>query len=242
MTTVAENIQHLQSQIADSCAESSRDPASVTLLAVSKKKSASLILEAIEAGLQHFGENRVEEAIDKIPDVHQLTDKALYWHFVGHIQSRKARHITPQFHLIHSVDSLKLAEKLSRNMEDGGSKRLNVLLQMNVSGEEAKGGFEARHWQQDAAVKDELVETVGRIVELPGLTVRGLMTMAPIVEDMEDTRPIFSGLHELRDMLQAQLAVDLPELSMGMTDDFPIAIEEGATIIRVGRAIFGERN
>jgi pyridoxal phosphate enzyme (YggS family) len=160
---------------------------------------------------------------------------------VGHIQSRKARQVPALFSMVHSVDRLKLAHKLSALAAESGS-RLQVLLEINISGEAAKSGIAAAGWGDNSAVKAALWDAVGAALVLPGLEVRGLMTMAPIVDDMEAVRPVFAGLRTLRDALADSFQVALPELSMGMTDDYPVAIEEGATIIRVGRAIFGPRS
>jgi pyridoxal phosphate enzyme (YggS family) len=198
-------------------------------------------LEAVAAGLQHFGENRVEEGGTKIPAVNQRSSVPLTWHMIGHIQSRKAKDVLPLFQLVHSVDSLKLADKLSRLAVEAG-KPLDVLLEMNVSGETSKSGLEAYRWQDNRAVREQLWQEIGNILALPGLTVRGLMTMAPIVEEIEQTRPVFASLASLREVLAGTFKVALPDLSMGMTDDYPVAIEEGATLVRIGRAIFGERS
>jgi pyridoxal phosphate enzyme (YggS family) len=237
---IAENITQVQKQIADACVRANRDPQDVTLIAVSKTHPAEAVLEAIAAGLQHFGENRVEEAQIKIPAVNGQTSAPITWHMIGHIQSRKAKDVVPLFQRIHSVDSLKLAGKLSAVALDL-AESLEILLEVNVSGEEAKYGLQASGWQNSATVRETLWEEIGRILKLPGLQVRGLMTMAPIVSDAEQTRPVFVDLAKLRAALVTDFAVDLPNLSMGMTDDYPVAVEEGATLVRVGRAIFGER-
>ncbi len=237
---IAEGIAQVHENMAAACARSGRDPSQVTLVAVSKTHPASAVLEAVAAGVQHFGENRVEEASSKIPAVNSEAPVPLTWHMVGHIQSRKAKDVPSFFQLVHSVDSLKLATRLSRLMMEGGAK-LAVLLEVNISGEESKSGLNAAGWSQKPAVRAELWQEVEQILVLPGLDVRGLMTMAPIVEDMAEARPAFAGLAALREALAETFDVPLPDLSMGMTDDYPVAIEEGATIIRVGRAIFGER-
>jgi len=236
-----DNVAQVQQRIAVACANVNRDPAEITLVAVSKKKPRAAILAAVAAGLQHFGENRVEESQVKIPETVDELDVPVTWHMVGHIQSRKTRYIPPLFDVVHSLDSLKLAEKLSRKLADDND-TLDVLLQMNVAGEEQKYGFEASNWQQDSAVREQVWQAVKQVLDLPGLNVRGLMTMAPIVDDVEQTRPVFADLAALRDALAADFDIELPDLSMGMTDDYPVAIEEGATLVRVGRAIFGERN
>jgi PLP dependent protein len=238
--TIAENIQRVQESIATAAARAHRPPESITLIAVSKTHPAESVLAAVNAGLQHFGENRVEEASIKIPIVTSAHAAPLHWHMIGHLQSRKAKDAVPLFKTIHSVDTLKLAQKLSNSAQENAID-LRILLEINISGEESKSGFAAARWQQDAAQKAELWQTATDIAALPNITVVGLMTMAPIVSHMEQTRPIFAGLVNLRDALQTDLHITLPELSMGMTDDYSIAIEEGATLIRIGRAIFGER-
>jgi hypothetical protein len=240
MTTLAANLSRVQEQIAAACARAGRSPTAVTLIAVSKTHPVERVLEAVAAGLQHFGENRVEEAESKITAARAQTTLPLIWHMIGHIQSRKAKTVAPLFDMAQSVDSVKLATKLANAAVEAG-KTLDVLLEMNVSGEEAKDGFSAARWQQDAAARAQLFAEVGQITALPGLRLRGLMTMAPIVEDAEQVRPVFASLAALRAALTESLRIDLPELSMGMSDDFAVAIEEGATMVRIGRAIFGER-
>jgi pyridoxal phosphate enzyme (YggS family) len=237
---IADNILQVRQKIADACTRANRDPASVTLIAVSKTHTAESILEAISAGMQHFGENRVEEAGLKIPVVKAQSPVPVTWHMIGHIQSRKAKDVLPLFDLVHSVDSLKLAGRLSGLAVEAGRK-LDVLLEINVSGEESKDGFQASGWADYPAIRSALWNEVGQILKLPGLTVRGLMTMAPIAEDAEQVRPVFADMAKLRAALAEAFGVDLPDLSMGMTDDYPVAVEEGATLVRVGRAIFGER-
>jgi pyridoxal phosphate enzyme (YggS family) len=239
-STVAANLAHVQEQIAAACARVQRDPASVTLVAVSKTQPVEVLLEAVGAGVQHFGENRVEEGISKIPTVNERAGKPLTWHMIGHVQSRKAKDVPALFQVVHSLDSLKLAEKYSRHMVERGG-RLDVLLEINVSGEASKEGFDAAQWSADTALRERLWGEIGHILTLPGLNVRGLMTMAPIVPQIELTRPVFDQLAGLRQALVETFHVALPELSMGMTDDYPVAIEAGATMVRIGRAIFGER-
>lgn len=240
-TTIADNIAAVREQIADACARANRNLEDVTLVAVSKTQPVSAILAAMRAGITHFGENRIGEAQEKIPDLHQQIETYPTWHFVGHIQSRKAKDVVPHFDIVHSVDRLKIARKLS-DLAGESQRKLPVLVEINISGESAKYGFEASNWQNDLNVKKTLLQDFQAILELPNLNVRGLMTMAPFYDNMEKTRPVFAGLAELRDSLESQLNINLPDLSMGMTNDFPIAIEEGATIVRIGRAIFGARN
>lgn len=237
---ISENIAQVQKNIEQACERAGRNPNTVTLIAVSKTHSPEAVLEAIAAGAQHFGENRVEEASIKIPAVTSQISTPVTWHMIGHIQSRKARDVVPLFSVIQSVDSLKLANKLSSSAVEQ-NRQLGILLEVNISGEESKDGVQAFGWRNNAARFQELVNVIHQIMDLPALHLRGLMTMAPIVETMEQTRPIFADLAALQDALQQSLGIALPELSMGMTDDYPVAVEEGATMVRVGRAIFGNR-
>lgn len=237
---IHENITQVRAEIDAACRRVGRDPATVTLIAVSKQKSVAAVLAALEAGVQHFGENRVEESEWKIPQVVAQASAKPLWHMIGHLQSRKAKALPGLFDVLHSLDSVKLAEKLSQQLVQIGS-TLDVLLQMNVSGELSKEGFHAVGWQTDAAVFSALCAQVAIISQLPGLRLRGLMTMAPIAEDLEIVRPFFASLAALRAALSTELQIALPDLSMGMTDDYPVAIEEGATFVRIGRALFGER-
>lgn len=239
MTSVRDNVRIVQENIAFACARSGRSVDEVTLVAVTKTHPAETVLEAIEAGLQHFGENRVEESQLKIPVVMDRTDVAVTWHMIGHVQSRKAKDVAPLFDLVHSVDSVKLARKLAVALPEG--KTLRVLLEMNVSGEASKEGMDAASWVERQDVRERLLQDVREIIAQPGLDVCGLMTVAPIVDNPEHVRPVFASLRGLRDFLSEALAHPLPHLSMGMTDDYMMAIEEGATLVRVGRAIFGER-
>lgn len=236
---LSERIAAVRGEIAAACQRANRSPDSVTLVAVSKTRPASTVAQAAEAGLCHFGENRIEEALPKITDVAKLTDQPVDWHMVGHVQSRKARHVTTGFALLHSLDSVKLAERLNRTLAEHRAV-LPVLLEMNVSGEISKQGWDAYHWADEAACRQALWHDITHVLALPNLRVRGLMTMAPIVADPEATRPVFAALRELRDALANDFSeASWADLSMGMTDDYPVAIEEGATIVRIGRAIFG---
>jgi len=240
--TIAEAVGEVQDQIAAACRRAGRSPDAVTLVAVSKQRSAAEIVEAIEAGIRHLGENRLEEALPKIAAVAEQAAEPVSWHMVGHVQSRKARHVLTGFAMLHSLDSVKLAQRLSRFLNERGD-TLDVLLEMNVSGEASKAGWDVSNWQHDPAQRSAVWDDIAQITALPGLNIRGMMTMAPIVADPEDARPVFVALRELRDALAADFpAADWSELSMGMTDDFPVAVEEGATIVRIGRAIFGPRS
>lgn len=237
---IADNVARVQQTIAEACGRVGRDPTGVTLIAVSKTHSVSLIEAAAAVGVQHFGENRVEEGMTKAPIVNAHYPD-LTWHMIGQVQSRKARDVPGLFTVVHSVDRLKLAQKLSEANADR-SRSLDLLLEINISGEESKAGFGAHHWETDAVVREALRAQVAAIIALPHVHMRGLMTMAPIVDDAEEARPVFAGLAQLRKWLIEETGVALPDLSMGMTDDYPIAVEEGATLVRVGRAIFGQRS
>ncbi len=237
--SIAENLGIVRAQIAKACVNVNRDPASVTLIAVSKTHTPSRVLEAASLGMQHFGENRVEEAQGKITAVKAQSPSPLTWHMIGHIQSRKARDVAPLFDVVQSVDSVRLAGKLAASAP--ALRKLKILIEVNVSGEESKQGFSCVRWQEDQAIFETFAQSVHEVANFESLQLIGLMTMAPIVEDVEQTRPVFARLRLLRDELQQRLGLPLPELSMGMTDDYPVAIEEGATIVRIGRAIFGER-
>lgn len=233
MGTLAENLADIQERMARAAQRAGRDPAAVTLVAVSKTQPAAQIAALAALGQADFGENRVDEAAPKM-----AAQPHLRWHMIGHVQSRKAREVArANFVLVHSVDSVRLAERLNRCCAEAGRTQA-VLLECNVSGEASKEGFEAR----DPAEWGRLLEQFAQIIALPQLAVRGLMTMAPLGTDHETARPIFRRLRQLREAAQAQLPqADWAALSMGMTDDFEGAIAEGATLIRVGRAIFGER-
>ena len=214
------NTREVQRRIDRACERSHRSSDEITLVAVTKGFEAQAIRAAFDSGIRDFGENRVQEAEGKIAQLIDLRP-AVTWHMVGHLQSNKAKIAVELFDIIHSVDSVRLAEILNRRVE----KPLPVLLEVNVSGEATKGGFSVG--ETEAAVKE--------IRQLPNLKVLGLMTVAPFVADTEEVRPVFRKLRELRDSL------GLKHLSMGMTDDFEVAVEEGATMLRIGRAIFGER-
>ncbi len=239
MSEIVQRIALVRQQIADACKRVNRPSESVTLIAVSKTHPASAIIEAARAGIRHFGENRIEEA-HKLAAVNDACP-GLTFHMIGHVQSRKARDIPAHFQWVHSVDSYRIAERYSRFCAEQ-NQTLNILLQVNVSGEESKEGFALNNWRNDQNIRHSFYAEVQRIAALPGIKIHGLMTIAPIVETMEQARPVFASLRQLRDALRNDVQVATWDvLSMGMTDDFPVAIEEGATHVRVGRAIFGAR-
>jgi pyridoxal phosphate enzyme (YggS family) len=245
MSDIAANLARVQEQIAAAARRAGRDPADVTLVAVSKTQPAAAVEAAYRAGVRHFGENRVEEGAPKQAALDAwLTETGAgerpTWHMIGHVQHRKAGPAL-DFDLIHSVDSLRLAERLARLAEPDG-RLVRILLECNVSGEESKEGFALSAWQRDRAVREDFFAAARAISRWPQLRIEGLMTMAPIVAQAEEARPVFVALHALRAVLRQELPDRAwPHLSMGMTDDFVPAVEEGATLVRIGRAIFGER-
>jgi pyridoxal phosphate enzyme (YggS family) len=215
----------VRERIERACDRAGRSPAEVRLVAVSKTVAVPALREALEAGQTLFGENRVQEALSKMPEI----GPAATWHLVGSLQRNKARHAVGAFELIHSVDDLALARELDRRAGAAGLRQA-VLVQLNLAGEATKSGVG----------ESDLWPLVARIDELPHLELRGLMTIPPPASP-EETRRWFRHLRETRERAEDSLGRALAELSMGMTDDFEVAIEEGATLVRVGRAIFGER-
>jgi pyridoxal phosphate enzyme (YggS family) len=227
MKSIAENLERVREQIAQAATKSGRSADDVELVAISKTHDAVKVREAIDAGQTLFGESRVQEARAKIPEL----PSNLRWHFVGHLQKNKIRHALPLFELIHSVDSLSLAQDINRIAEEDGL-HPRVLLEVNVAGEGTKFGF----------TPEKLREDLENLLALPRLSILGLMTIPPIADEAEASRKYFVELRELRNRLQTEFHVYLAQLSMGMTQDFAIAVEEGATLVRVGTAIFGKRS
>jgi pyridoxal phosphate enzyme (YggS family) len=227
MAGIAENLERVREQIADAAAKVGRALNQIELVAITKTHDATKVREAYEAGQSMFGESRVQEARIKIPEL----PSAIRWHFVGHLQKNKIRHALPLFEMIHSVDSLGLAEDVNRIAEEDGL-HPRVLLEVNVAGEGRKFGF----------APEKLREQMEALLALSRLSILGLMTIPPVADEAEASRKYFVDLRKLRDRLQTEFHVDLAQLSMGMTNDFPIAVEEGATLVRVGTAIFGERS
>ncbi len=230
------NLARVRERIAAAARRAGRMPDEVTLVAVTKTYPAQAVAAAYRAGLRDFGENRAEEASVKIPAVQALipSPEGLRWHMVGHLQRRKARLAVSLFDIIHSVDSLRLAQRVNRDAGERGVV-MPVLLEVNVSGEASKYGF-------DMSARASFIADVEGILALPHVRPCGLMTMAPIVPDPEQARPVFGALRALRDELRQRFPqAEWRELSMGMTDDFEVAVEEGATLVRIGRAIFESR-
>ncbi len=228
MSQITENLAEIHRRLVAAASRAGRDPAAVRLVAVTKTVGLERLQEAVAAGHTLFGENYVQEARKKIATL----GPGLTWHFIGHLQSNKAKAAVGVFHLIHSVDRLRLAQALEQAGARQG-KVQDILIQVNVAGEETKSG----------AAPGEVHDLLMEISKMPHLRVVGLMTMPPWLSDPEEVRPYFRALRELRDRLrQARLVEgDLPELSMGMTGDFEAAVEEGATLVRIGTAIFGRR-
>jgi len=228
---LADNIAHVQAQIAQAAERVGRRPEEIMLVAVSKTKPVELIKMAHALGLHNFGENRVQDALPKIAEFRHEGIESVTWHMIGHLQRNKVNKVVGSFDCIQSVDDLQLAQAINRHAAEL-ELRIAVLLQVNVSGEASKEGV----------TPEETLALAQQVVTLPQLDVQGLMTVAPQVTDAEEVRPVFRGLRLLRDRLRQEVPQSAwQHLSMGMTDDYGIAIEEGATLVRVGRAIFGER-
>ena len=226
MINIEANLNRVRDEIAQAAKVSGRNVTDVELVAVTKTHPAEIVREAIGAGQVVFGESKVQEARAKIP----LLPSHLRWHFIGHLQKNKIRHALPLFEMIHSVDSLDLAQAIDRiAQEDGLHPR--ILLEVNVAGEGSKFGFKA------TTLRAELES----LLLLSRLSIEGLMCIPPLAEEAEASRKYFIALRELRDALEREFQVKLPQLSMGMTNDYNVAVEEGATLVRVGTAIFGER-
>lgn len=237
------NYERVQDRIADAAARAGRSVDQIKLVAVCKQRPLAEVAAIYAAGQRDFGENRVEECAPKAVAAaaeFEIAGDAIRWHMIGHVQSRKAQQVAEVCGLVHSVDGLKLAARLGRSAVQA-NRLLPVLLECNVSGEQSKEGLQANDCAAGSAQWEQLVREVAAIAETPGVQVRGLMTMAPVVVEPDAARPFFVALRILRDRLLAQFGdLALPELSMGMTDDFEVAISEGATIVRVGRAIFSD--
>lgn len=233
MGTISDNIADCRRRLAGAAAKSGRQPEDITLVAVTKNVSVAGICQALDSGLSNIGENRVQEALSKRREIEEhCAGKALrpVWHMIGHLQSNKARDAVRSFDLIHSLDSLKLAQKVDQEACSAGKKQ-EALLEVNVSGEKSKYGFSPAE-----------VETVfDELLSLRNVSVRGLMTIAPIAAKAHEARAVFRGLRQLKERLQRKAGPQFALLSMGMSDDFEAAVEEGADIVRLGRAIFGER-
>lgn len=225
---IQENIAETERKIAEACKRAGRDTSEVNLIAVSKTKPFEMLLEAYDAGIRDFGENRVQELMEKIPAM----PEDIRWHMIGHLQRNKVKYIVGKVYMIHSVDSLELAQEISREAVKR-QVRVKVLLEVNVAGEESKFG----------TTPEEVLSLAEAVAKLPGIEVKGLMTIAPYVEDQEENRVYFQKLKQLSvDIYSKNIDnISMDVMSMGMTGDYSVAVEEGATYVRVGTGIFGER-
>ncbi len=228
MSRIEDNIRNIRENIAEAALKSGRDPSGINLMAVTKTVDDERILEAIEAGVAIMGENYIQEAKRKI----ETMDVDVKWHMIGHLQSNKAKYAVRLFDMVHSVDRIGLAAELDKRSA-AVERVTDILVEVNVSGEESKSGVRAQ----------EAPALIREIASLGNLSIRGLMTMPPWFDDPEDARPYFVALRELKDKIAAEEIphVEMNELSMGMSGDYRVAVEEGATIVRVGTAIFGAR-
>lgn len=233
---ILENYKNVQGRITEAAESAGRNPADVRLVVVTKGHELNVIKEIIEMGVTHIGENRVDEAI---PKMKALADQSgVQWHMIGHVQSRKAQQVSEHFNFFHALDRLKLGRRLNRFSQEA-SRILPVLLQFNVSGEQSKSGWSA----QDENTWDQLLPEVEEVLALEHLRVEGLMTMAPYSLNPEDSRPVFIRLAKLREFLADKFpAASWEHLSMGMSGDYEVGIQEGATLVRIGTAILGERS
>jgi len=227
-STIKDNIRNVKNIIATQCREAGRSPEEVTLIAVSKTKPVEMLMEAYDFGCRDFGENKVQELLDKF----EVMPKDIRWHMIGHLQRNKVKYIVDKVYMIHSVDSLRLAEEISKEAVKKNV-CVNILVEVNVANEETKFGVAC----EDAA------QLVQNIAKLPNICVKGLMTIAPFVENAEKNRPIFSKLKKISvDIMHENIDnITMENLSMGMTGDYTVAVSEGATCVRVGTGIFGVR-
>ncbi len=224
--SVAENLAVIQQRISAACERAGRAPESVTLLAVTKGQPPEVVNEAGKLGLTFIGENKIQEAKSKIP----LCSGKLRWHFIGHLQTNKCRDAVELFEMIQSVDSLHVAQEISKRAEQAG-KTMPILLEVNLAGEASKFGY----------APDRVQAELKQLNDLPRLEIHGFMTVPPWTSNAEHVRPVFRQMRELKERAEQTLGAPLPHLSMGMTGDFEVAIEEGATIVRIGTALFGPR-
>lgn len=229
MSEIRENLGNVRRHMAEACEKSGRALEEVKLIAVSKTKPVSALEEAYACGCRDFGENKVQELVDK----YEALPKDIRWHMIGHLQRNKVKYIVDKVYLIHSVDSLRLAQEIEKEAAKH-KKTVNILLEVNVAEEESKFGV----------TPDDVLELVKEVVKMPHIRIKGLMTVAPYVENAEENRPYFGKLKKIFvDIIHKNIDnVFMEEISMGMTGDYEVAITEGATYIRVGTGIFGERN
>lgn len=226
---IRENIIQVEENIGNACRRCGRNKGEVTLIAVSKTKPVSMLNEAYACGCRHFGENKVQELVEK----QEIMPKDIKWHMIGHLQRNKVKYLIDKVYLIHSVDSVRLAEEISKEAVKQQT-RVNILVEVNVAGEESKFGIKT----------EEALEFITEISKFPGISIKGLMTIAPYVENAEENRQYFVKLRQLSvDIMKKNIDnVSMDILSMGMTGDYQVAVEEGASYVRVGTGIFGERD
>lgn len=226
---ICENLIQTHKNIEDACGRAGRSPGDVSLIAVSKTKPVELLMEAYEAGVRDFGENKVQELVDKF----DALPGDIRWHMIGHLQRNKVKYLIGKVHLIHSVDSLRLAREIQKEAQKRQTE-VDILIEVNVAQEESKFG----------STVEETLQLIQDIAVLPAVHIRGLMTVAPFVDNPEENRRIFANLRQLAvDIMRKNIDnVSMNVLSMGMTGDYQVAVEEGATCVRVGTGIFGERN
>jgi pyridoxal phosphate enzyme (YggS family) len=227
MDDIEQNLSQVRERMERAATRTGRDPGEIRLIAVSKTVPVERINEAIAAGATTFGENYVQEARHKIEEIGR---PGIHWHFIGHLQTNKAKYAVRLFDLIHSVDSIKVAQALDTRAAAEG-KVMDCLIETNISQEESKFGITSEY----------TLTLAQEMTQLKNISLKGLMTMPPYFDDPESSRPYFIALRQLKETIERE-GIPLPELSMGMTTDFEVAIEEGATMVRVGRAIFGERS
>ncbi len=229
---IKENIEVIRKRIEKAAIKAGRNPSDIKLIAVTKNVEPQNIIEAIEAGVVDFGENRVQELLNKANIIEEKSDKNIKWHMIGHLQTNKVKYIVDKITMIHSLDSLKLAQEIDRKAQKLG-KTIDVLIQVNIAEEVTKFGLK----------KYEVLDFVQMVGSLKNIKVKGLMTIAPFAENPEQVRFVFSGLRKIFiDICRKNINnIDMKYLSMGMSNDFEIAIEEGANIVRIGTAIFGKR-
>ncbi len=223
---IKENYEKIREEIEKACAKVRRKPEEVKVLAATKTRNLEEIKEAYKAGIRLFGENRVQEAREKIPNLREL--QGAQWHMIGHLQRNKVKYAVELFNAIETVDRKSLVEEIEKRLK---GKEIEVLIEVKLSFEESKHGCRP----------EEVKELAEYILERPNLKLKGLMTVPPFYEDAELVRPFFIRLREIKEKLEEELKVKLPELSMGMSHDFKVAVEEGATIVRIGTALFGPR-
>jgi pyridoxal phosphate enzyme (YggS family) len=232
-------VQNILGSINEAAKRGDRSATNITLVAVSKTRPIEDIVAAYEAGVRHFGENRTKELAEKAAALSHLPD--IQWHFIGNLQTRQSEAVAEHANCFHAVDRIKIAEKLSTQLQKL-DRTLPVFIEVNISGEESKGGFECADWENNQEQRDTISHAMRSIAALPNIPVRGLMTMAPWTAPEATVRDIFSRLRRLSEWLNSHFPeLQATELSMGMSGDFEIAIEEGATCVRVGSAIFGKQ-